>query len=149
MDDTKNYHVALLPIQPPYVEAILSGRKQVEFRRRPFGRDVGYIVIYATSPIKHVVGFFQVAQITMGTPLEIWERYQHVGGIERSSFRNYFNGAEQGVAIEIGHLHKLDKPITLSALGENLKAPQSFRYLDGTMFSRLQSKDSKSLRASA
>jgi predicted transcriptional regulator len=121
--------VALLPIQPRYANAILRGEKRVEFRRRRFGREVEYVVVYASSPIRRIVGYFQVSSISEGCPRAIWEDFNHVGGIGQEDFVRYYKGAERAVAIGIERVCVLRRPLTLDMLGASLKAPQSYLYL--------------------
>lgn len=121
--------VALLPIQPRYASAILRGEKRVEFRRRRFGRQVQYVVVYASSPIRRIVGYFRVSSISEGCPRAIWEDYKHVGGIGQEDFFRYYEGAERAVAIGIERVYVLRNPLTLDTLGTSLKAPQSYLYL--------------------
>ena len=65
----------LLSIRPDYVELISGGVKRVEFRRRPFARDVARIVIYATGPVKKLVGFCEAEKLVEDTPAARWARY--------------------------------------------------------------------------
>lgn len=120
--------VALLPIRPQYATAIMRGEKRVEFRRRAFGRDVEYVVVYASSPVQRILGFFRVSGVAEAHPEELWERYAGVGAIDRESFVRYYAGAERGCAIGIDRVCVFEAPVPLSALGER-KAPQSFKYV--------------------
>ena len=121
--------VALLPIRPEYAAAIMSGDKRVEFRRRKFSRLVEYVVVYASSPVKRILGFFRISGITEGHPQELWDRYSEFGAIDQQSYADYYAGSEQAFAIEIERVCVLKHPIPLSALGENWRAPQSFQYI--------------------
>lgn len=121
--------VALLPIQPRFANAIIRGEKRVEFRRRRFGRDVEYVVVYASSPVCGIVGSFRVSTIEEGRPRDIWEEYKDVGGIGREEYFRYYAGAERAFAIGIERVCVLDKPLPLQELSRGLKAPQSYTYL--------------------
>lgn len=129
--------VALLPIQPRYANAILKGEKRVEFRRRRFGRDVQYVVVYACSPISAIVGYFRISTITEGQPDEIWEDFKHVGGIGREDYFRYYEGAERAVAIGIERVCVLDVPVPLQQLSRSMRAPQSYSYLTEEHVTRL------------
>lgn len=129
--------VALLPIQPRYANAILRGEKQVEFRRRRFAREVQYVVVYASSPICRVVGYFRISSISEGSPRAIWEDYKHVGGIRRADFFRYYKGAERAVAIGIERVCVLRSPVPLDRLSASLKAPQSYSYLTPEQITQL------------
>jgi predicted transcriptional regulator len=121
--------VALLPIQPRYANAIIRGEKRVEFRRRRFGREVQYVVVYASSPIRAIIGYFRISSISEGCPRAIWEEFKHVGGIDHEDYFRYYEGADRAVAIGIERVCVLGSPVPLSRLSGSLKAPQSYSYL--------------------
>ena len=51
----------LLSIKPEFVEKIFAGTKKYEFRKSLFKKSgVKYVVIYASAPIKRVVGEFEI-----------------------------------------------------------------------------------------
>lgn len=129
--------VALLPIQPRFANAILRGEKRVEFRRRRFGRNVEYVVVYASSPVCGIVGSFRVSSIEEGCPRDIWEDYKDVGGIGHEEYFQYYAGAERAFAIGIERVCVLDRPLPLHELGCGLKAPQSYTYLTPEHVDRL------------
>lgn len=131
--------VALLPIKPRFAQAILDGTKTVEFRRHGFARQISYILIYASSPIKRVVGYFRIANITRDAPRRIWQKYEDVAGITAAEFLEYYAGADTAVAIEVRDLVVLDRPVTLRNIRRSLQAPQSFCYLDASILRRLRS----------
>jgi len=129
--------VALLSIRPRYATAILAGHKRVEFRKRRFRRQVSHIVIYATSPLMRVVGYFSIARITTGSPAALWARYRHCAGIGLWAFKRYFGEACEGTAFEVGFVQALREPLVLGDIDGNLAPPQSFVYLDRGAFERL------------
>lgn len=137
MADVRTEDIVLLPIQPKYVELICSGCKQVEFRKRRFKRNISHIVIYATSPIKQVIGCFKVQRIQEGTPDEIWQKYRLVSCSEEESYHKYYSGKSLAVAIEIDDLHILNRPVSLDFLSKDLKPPQSYYYLPNELFEKL------------
>ena len=119
---------ALLSIRPDYVELIRDGVKRVEFRRRPFARDVARIVIYAASPVKKLVGFCEVEGMVEDTPAALWARYVPAAGLSREALFRYLNGVERGLAIRLGPFRPFADGLSLPALGIE-RPPQSFRYL--------------------
>jgi len=141
--------VALLAIHPHFADEILNGRKSVEFRKRAFGRDVDYVVLYATSPIKRVVGFFEVSYTWTERPQTLWSKYAHVGGIGEAEFCEYYRDSDRGVAIGIGRVWALNEPIALAALDESLTAPQSFSYLPADIFTPLGEGETREVRECA
>jgi predicted transcriptional regulator len=129
LDAESTDRVALLSIHPEFAEAIMSGRKRVEFRKVPFGSDVRTVVVYATRPVARVVGTFDVIGIEQRAPSRLWDMFGQVGGISRRRFSEYFQGHRTGYAIRVGTVRRFATPVPLSHLGNGLVPPQSFRYL--------------------
>jgi predicted transcriptional regulator len=120
----------LLSIKPEYVNKILSGEKKFEFRR--FSRlksPVKVVVIYATQPVGKVVGEFEVDDFIQESPEKLWELTYQFAGVEKHFFDDYFKGKSIGAAFKIGNVCTYDEPLSLEELGNNIRAPQSFRYL--------------------
>lgn len=121
--------IALMSIHPEFCDAILDGRKLVEFRKRRLADDVSHVVIYATAPVSRLVGTFRVAGQQTSTPDALWRRFKHVGGIERGGFLSYYGGRDAGTAIEVADVHRFAAPKSLpDTLGID-RPPQSFQYL--------------------
>ena len=130
--------VALLSIHPHYVELIRNGAKRVEFRRRPFARNISHIVIYSTAPVQRLVGFCEVEQVVTAPPATLWSRYARNGGITREALLEYLEGLSTAVAIVIKKFIPLKRLTALPEIG--VKAPpQSFQYLDHFAFHSLTS----------
>ena len=121
--------VALLSIHPRFARAILEGSKTVELRRARLPEDVSHIVVYATSPVQRILGWFEVSSVERDRPSKLWRRHGTSTGVSRHEFRAYFAGANEGTAISVGRVVALGKPLQLDALGHSLP-PQSYRYLD-------------------
>jgi predicted transcriptional regulator len=127
---------AILPIRPNYVNEILSGNKRVEFRRTRFKRDVTNILIYASTPVKRIVGYFEVGDILEMSPEQAWLEFESDGGIDYKSFFDYYEGASVAYVISICEVVRFENEIMLTELCENLAAPQSYRYLSNELFSK-------------
>ena len=121
--------VALMAIHPEFTEAILSGSKTVEFRKRKLAPDISKVFIYATAPTSSIVGWFTIKEIIEGTPLDIWRKFRDQGVIRYRPFRKYYTGCRSAVAIVIATAERLPKPIRLQALSPQLPVPQSYVYL--------------------
>lgn len=117
-----------MSIRPQFVQAILQGIKRFEFRRTRFRRKVDIVVIYATSPIGKVVGEFDVRAILAGPPEVLWRRTHDEAGIEEAAFEEYFRGASNGYAIEVGEVREYPNPYCPKER-YGLRPPQSFAYL--------------------
>lgn len=131
----ENGGVALLPIKPEFAGAILAGTKRVEFRKAAFRRDVSHVVIYASTPIQRIVGWFRVSGVDSGTPNELWERHEHHGGIEEAAYKSYFGDRHSAVAIGVADVIAIPEPVPIAVLG--VPVPQSFCYLRSTEVRRL------------
>ena len=92
----------LLSIKPQYAEAILSGRKRYEYRRTIFKRPgVQRVIIYASTPVRRIVGEFCVEEIIEAPPMMLWARTAEGSGLRKSQFEAYFAGKETGYAIRV------------------------------------------------
>jgi len=131
-------HVALLPIRPPFAQAIIDGRKTVEFRKVKFQRVVTHIVVYASSPVQKIIGYFEIAGIDQGTPESLWRKYRTVGAIREREYRDYYAGTRSAVAINVGCVRALERPVPLRRLWASRVPPQSFAYLKEDALSRLE-----------
>lgn len=121
----------LISIHPIYVEKILLNNKKFEFRRKIFKKDIKRIYVYATVPLKKVVGYFEYEGYLSDTPQRLWEMCKDFSGTTKEYFFYYFKDKDIGYAIKIGKFHKI-KPIDLP---NGIKAPQSYKYIDEIIFS--------------
>lgn len=140
MDCESDRSVVLLAVKPEYVEAILDGRKTVEFRRRPFGRPPSHLVLYACSPTMGVLGYCEVEFIDHAAPGTLWRRYGEKGSIEYPDFKEYYSSCPSGIAIGVKGVRMLKQAVALSSLAKGMTAPQSFRYLTENQFAKLASR---------
>jgi len=136
MAEPTTSRVALLSIHPQYAEAIMRGEKRVEFRKSALRDDVRQALVYATSPVQRIVGVFSITGVDRATPKELWSRYGSVGCITSDDFDAYYNAWTHGAAIVIGEAWRLDSPMALSALAGDIRAPQSYRYLEAEVVAR-------------
>jgi predicted transcriptional regulator len=120
-----------MSIHPEFATRILTGEKLVEFRRRSPTRAITHIVIYATSPVKGVVGVAEIERLERGSPRRLWNEFGDVGGIDRANFFRYFSGANEGFAYVVRRTWSCASPVPLGSQGLPSAAPQAFRYLDG------------------
>jgi predicted transcriptional regulator len=134
---TATDRVALLSIHQKYAEAILDGSKEVEFRRGRIADDIEVVLVYATQPVGRIVGWFEVEGVVEGTPLGLWRRFQHTGGIDRASYLTYFQAASRAFGIRVRRPVRLATPARLQEIDDDLRPPQSFRYLSTESVSAL------------
>ena len=145
MDSKESSAVALLPIKPKFADAIMNGTKRVEFRKVKFQRHIRQVIVYASSPVKMIVGYFDIAGIEEGTPSALWTKYRAIGGIAENEFREYYRQANNAIAINVGEVKHLTTPMRLANLKRNLTAPQSFSYLDVSVMRKLKTEVCKNV----
>lgn len=118
----------LLSIKPKYADQIFAGTKKYEFRRKfPIGVK-NRVLVYSSSPIKKVIGYFDTGEIIVGPPNTIWNDTHLLAGIDDKSFFEYFAGTDKALAISILNPVLLVNPCELYQFGVK-NAPQSYMYL--------------------
>ncbi len=120
----------LLSVKPEFIDKIFCGEKKYEFRRILFKRDdIKIIVLYASSPVKKVVGEIQIEHIIKEKKSFLWEITKHYSGISKEYYDEYFKNKEYAYAIKIKKAKKYKTQLSLKK-DYNLRfAPQSFIYL--------------------
>lgn len=122
----------LLSVRPRFAEAILSGQKTVEVRRRRVGaREGAQVVLYASSPVMAVVGTARVERVET-IPLEqAWNTYSGSMGITRAEFDEYLDGSQIACLLVLSEPSALDDPVSLGDLrrSQTFQPPQSYRYV--------------------
>lgn len=132
-------------IRHRHVRKIFEGVKTVELRRvRPKYITRGTLAfIYVPSPVRSLVGTFEVNYVVKHSVKVLWERVQDSVGLNRDEFDSYFEGKSEGVAIFLRNVKPLDDPIELSKLRKitGFQPPQSFRYARSNELSTLEFAD--------
>lgn len=120
----------LLSIKPEFAEKIFNGTKKYEFRKSIFkNTSVDKIVVYASAPVQKVIGEFDVEDILVENPSELWLKTKDYSGITREFFDQYFKVKNKGYAIKISKTRRYKSPLNLKDhYGINFP-PQSFLYL--------------------
>ena len=133
MERTKIKHKYLfIAVKPEYAKKLISGRKDIELRKmKPNVQSGDYVIIYASAPVKAVVGFGKVKTIIMCSPQEMWNKHSERLGIDKQGFYSYYNGYSKAVGIEF-EMIKAVAPIGLVELRNvdpNFHPPQIYRYV--------------------
>lgn len=122
----------LLSIKPKYVKSIIEGNKRYEFRKTIFkNREINRIYIYSSSPVKKIVGTFEIGGILEDHPNELWDTVKEFAGIDNRDFFAYFDGKSRAFAIKIQNLQKFNDPIDPYETMPGFVPPQSYCYMDG------------------
>jgi predicted transcriptional regulator len=124
----------ILSIKPEYVEKIVTGEKQYEFRKIIFrNKQIRTVYIYVTAPTKKIIGSFTIGELIEDHPKKLWTKLWNVSGMNKQDFFTYFTNKEKGFAIEIKELHLFDIPIDPHEVISDFHPPQSFSYLRQTI----------------
>lgn len=122
--------IVILSIKPEFVNKIFTGIKKYEFRRSIFKRsNIDKVIIYASSPIKMVIGEFKIEEIICSNIENLWEKTKGSSGISKEYFCKYFEDKEKGYAIKIKNYKRYKKPLCLKK-DFGLTPPQSYVYLN-------------------
>lgn len=133
-------NVIVLAIKPHYANAIMCGKKKVEFRRNGTPVNIKYIVFYSTSPDKKIIGYCEVIKCDVSSPQILWKKYGVHGGILRKEFFKYYAGINNGKCYIIRKPRKFTRPILQKDFWSISTVPQSFAYLNKDEWKRLKRK---------
>ena len=123
----------LLSIKPRFAKLIFDGIKKFEYRKKGFAKQgIQKVVVYASSPIKKIIGEFQISEIILNTPDLIWTMTKQHAGIDKEYFFKYFEGKKKAYAIGILEATKYKEPLDPHILQSNFTPPQSFMYMKET-----------------
>lgn len=123
----------LLSIKPKYVKEIENGAKLYEFRKSIFKQSTDEIWVYASAPVKQIVGKIHIDKIIEDTPKKLWSNCKKYAGIEESDFFKYFEGKKTGYAIKIKEYEMFKTPINPYDENSSFTPPQSYAYLNNIL----------------
>ena len=87
----------LLSIKPEFALKIFDGSKRYEYRRAIFkNQEVSRVIVYASDPIKQIIGEFEIEDILHGDPQSLWVKTRRHAGISKERFFNYFTKKSKG-----------------------------------------------------
>lgn len=125
--------VLVISIKPEYAFRIINGEKTIELRKStPNVTKDDIVIIYATEPIKAIIGYCKVKEIVRDNPSNLWVRFNSVAGISEKGFWEYYGEALKGTGIILSHIKKLDEEFPLKTIRKvmpRFSPPQSFSYL--------------------
>lgn len=145
----------ILSIKPHYAEKILSEQKRFEFRKKIWKKEkkIKTVFLYATAPVKKIVGFFTINKILKENPKKLWSLCKKNAGISKSDFFKYFDSSSQGYAIETKNAIRYDVALEKETLfstfsvPENLErkvlpctfnVPQNFMYISNIFLTKIK-----------
>lgn len=130
--------IALMSIKPIYAQKIYNSSKTVELRRR-YSKlsDEDIVVIYESSPVQKITGYFVVREVEYLPLTKLWDIAKSNGQISKKEFYSYFHQIQYGVAIHIKAAQKFKSALCLNCISPDVKAPQSYRYISAEQFKRI------------
>src|SRR6478735_5462505 len=103
----------LISIRPRYVDQIVTGMKNVEFRRSWPTRPIRTMVVYSTAPSQCLASIVEVTEVVRASRTALWRiASEEGGGISRRPLMDYFEGKDVGVALRLGKRLFLDEGLT-------------------------------------
>ena len=118
----------VLSIKPEFADKIFNGTKKFEFRRAIFkNKDIKTVIVYASAPVKIVIGEFEIEEIISQDIDTLWRLTGDYAGISQEYFYQYFANRHRGHAIRIKKAVKYKQSKCLRT-DFNLSPPQSFAY---------------------
>ncbi len=131
----------ILSLRPRFADAILSGVKTVELRRtEPKIRVPTLALIYASTPVRALLGTCVVTSVESGHLGALWQVHGTGSSLDHGEFLSYFEGVEAGTALRLASPRRFSRPVPLVELRARSKEfhpPQSFSYVDTETGNRL------------
>ncbi|MDC6362153.1 MULTISPECIES: ASCH domain-containing protein [Flavobacteriaceae] len=121
----------LMSIKPNFAQKIIEGEKIVEIRKKFNERWINsYVTLYASSPIKAILGYAKVKEVKCLSPKEVWIQYGGLIGCSKLEYDGYVEKSEKIYAIHFEDIKPYSKPIYTSQLSNivnrKLNVPQSY-----------------------
>ena len=117
----------ILPIYPEYIDLIIKGKKKYEFRKFTCRKEVKTILLYATHPIKAIVGEAKILDIIKNTPENVWKITKDFAGMSKEAFDIYYCDKNVAIAYELGNIKTYKTPKSLKDFNLDI-VPRSFAY---------------------
>ncbi len=122
-----------ISIKPEYAYKIISKQKTIELRKnRPNVKRGDYILIYATVPVKAVIGFGKIKNIIDTSPEKMWKENSDKLGINKEVFNKYYMNSYRAIGIEISSIYKFEIEFLLTNIKKlypDFSPPQTYKYI--------------------
>lgn len=130
--EVKSKKFLFISVKPEFANKIVSEEKTIELRKvKPKVSEGDYIVIYASSPVKSVIGYGMVKEVIITAPDVMWEKYSLTLGIDKQRYDSYYKGCDKAIGIKINKINRIT-PISLEKLRRidaDFHPPQIYRYV--------------------
>jgi predicted transcriptional regulator len=131
-------NVIMISIHPEFAHAIFRGDKKVEFRKLNIPKHIEHVVLYVTAPEGKIAGYFSVKGVIEEKPSELWEKFRDVSGTTKDFFFKYYGNQVAGLGLLVDEVEVLQNPIALDKIAGGGRPPQSFRYVDSSLWKALK-----------
>jgi predicted transcriptional regulator len=112
-------------VKPRFAEALLSGKKTVELRKKtPIPNKGDEIYVYAKVPQKELVGSVICEGVVVGTLPELWRQVRTRAAVSKEEFDAYFGSRKTGVGIVVKDAWRFARPLPLADI-PGFHPPQS------------------------
>jgi predicted transcriptional regulator len=125
----------LLSMRPAYAERVFAREKQVEIRRRFSTKWKGCkAVVYGSQPLGALLGEVTLANVTSGSPEQIWDQFGQRVGCSHEEFSRYVGNSREVYAVELSEADPYISPISINQIShlinKYLRVPQSFLHVE-------------------
>jgi predicted transcriptional regulator len=121
-----------ISVRPDYAFKIINKQKTIELRKNMPSVETGdYLIIYATMPVKTVIGYAKIKKVFKTHPLKMWNEHSDKLGIDKKAFDKYYSGSKVSIGIEINSVTKLNTGIPLQKIKDvfpSFTPPQTYKY---------------------
>jgi len=107
--------------------------RNIQLRKNRPNVQVGdYVVIYATAPVKAVIGFGKIKNIIDKSPENMWKANEEKLGINKKEYDKYYADSNRAIGIEISSICRFKIGLLLTEIKElhpKFSPPQTYRYI--------------------
>lgn len=121
--------IIMISTKPKYADIILDNKeKNVFFYKVTPVNKIERVLIYATDPVRGVVGEFDLDKIHVVAPSTAWSQHGAASCLTKKEFDKYFEGHEKAHALIAKKTYRYSKPKKLNEFDIS-KGPSGFQYL--------------------
>ena len=142
MEKIKNKYL-FISVKPEFADKLMSKEKSIELRKvKPNVKSGDYIVIYASSPVKCVVGFGKIKQIIITTPSKMWAEHSGELGIDKERYDAYYQDRDRSIGIEIESIKSIPSISlkNIKKIDPKFHPPQVYRYVTNEQICKIIAK---------
>lgn len=119
----------IISMAPKSAEALFDNpEKNVVFYKVTPANKVLRVIVYATAPVKKVVGEFDLQEIKIAATSTIWRNFSKASVISKKEYDAYYEGKDKAHAMISKKTYKYRNPKDLKEYNMT-KGPSGFQYL--------------------